>query len=253
MHNIKEKPWLFGSRWAAKAFEDLSTDLSSWIIFGLCNFGIIVFLACIPCVGSIASGIAPLIISGVAMRLIQEKNQYQKIIHFDIVQKELGTNGKELFGLGVLSWGLGFIAIIPLFVVSLGLFSFKLIWIVQELMHNPNNIDMLFLDGNDSIGLIFGLFIGGICTLILLVGAFMATVFAPYLITIKEITSLDAMRYSFKAVQKNPWSMTSLSLWWLIYAIAGFLMCGLGLLVLTPIMQLSIYYAAEDIFNEDIE
>ena len=252
MLNIQEKSWSFGSQWAKAALQELRSDIMNWIIFGLFNIGILLFLSCIPFVGSIGTSIAPLIISGVAMRLIHEKHHNQMPMSFPTVQTELKTNGMELFGLGALSWGLGIVALGPILISIFGLFSMKFFWFVQELLENPSSIDDLpFITDSDITGLVLSLFLGFVGTLVLLVGVFMATVFAPYLITIKKQKTFDAIRLSFKAVHNNPWSITSLSLWWLIYAVAGLLLCCVGIFVMTPLIQLSTYYAAEDIFREE--
>ena len=81
----------------------------------------------------------------------------------------------------------------------------------------------------------------------------MATVFAPYLIVLKGVKTLDAMKLSFSAVRHNPMSITSLSLFWLLYVFGGLLLCGVGILLVGPIIQLSIYFAAEDIFDDSLQ
>ena len=78
---------------------------------------------------------------------------------------------------------------------------------------------------------------------------FMSIVFVPYLIVVENIKFLPAIRLSFSACQKNLWSLTSLSLWWLLISILGILSCCGGYIISIAIMNISTYHMAQKIFT----
>ena len=77
---------------------------------------------------------------------------------------------------------------------------------------------------------------------------FMAFVFAPYLIVVEKEDVVRSLKMSFLACQENLWSLTSISLYWLVLTLVGILTCCLGMLVVGPIITLSTYHLASMIF-----
>ena len=254
MLSIRENPWSSGGQWISRGFKAFRQDFGAWLVFIVCHIGGLIVVSFIPFVGSIATGIAPSIVNGLGMRLMHDRLKSDIPMSFGAIQPELNKTGTELLGLGAINWGLNFVAVMPMLifgffgVIFAGLGGVLLEQISGDLTSMPMPVDETAFV---SMMLIF--FLGFVISLVLLVGVFMATVFAPYLVVLKNIKTIEAIKLSFRAVQKNPWSITSLSLWWFLYALGGVLLCGVGIFLIGPIIQLSIYYAAEDIFDASLE
>ena len=252
MLSIREHRWALGGQWMSKGFQAFRQDIAPWLMFIVCHIGGILVISFIPFVGSIATGILPSMINGLGMRLIHDRVRSDIPMSFGAVQPELQKTGTELFGLGAITWGLNIVAVMPMLVFAvLGLLSAGILGpVMSEIMGQSTHIQGL--DESAIILMFIVFFIGLVMSLVLLVLVFMTTVFAPYLIVVRDIKSIDALKLSFKAVYQNPWSMTALSLWWLLYVFGGLLLCGVGVLLTGPIIQLSIYFAAEDIFDSSL-
>ena len=255
MIGIREWKWSKGGEWMSKGFQAFRQDFGPWIIFIVCHMTTIVLVSFIPFIGSIANGILPSIIKGVGMRLIDDRHRSDIPMSFGAIQPELNQSGTELLGLGALNWGLNFVATLPIIVVGIGgaiAAGLGSAFITTVFSGQLGSVPMSIEDGT-LVLILIAFFIGLVITLVLLVGVFMATVFAPYLIVLKGVKTLDAMKLSFNAVRQNPMSITSLSLFWLLYVFCGLLLCGVGILLVGPIIQLSIYFAAEDIFDDSLQ
>ncbi|MGC6506913.1 MAG: BPSS1780 family membrane protein [Myxococcota bacterium] len=254
MISIRQLTWSNGGEWMSKGFRAFRQDFSSWLIFIVCHLGTILFVSMIPFVGSIVNGIVPSIIKGIGMRFIDDRHRSDIPMRFGAIQPELTKTGTELFGLGAINWGLNFVATLPVLVAGIGsvlaagLGGALMSTVSGEFSSMPTSMDEGAL-----VLVMVCIFIGLVITLVLLVGVFMGTVFAPYLIVLRGVKTIEAIKLSFSAVLKNPWSITALSLYWLLYVFGGLLMCGVGVLLIGPIIQLSIYFAAEDIFEASLE
>jgi uncharacterized membrane protein len=78
-----------------------------------------------------------------------------------------------------------------------------------------------------------------------------STWFAPALIVLHDIGTVDAMKASFQGCWKNWSSMLVYSLLGFVVLIVSLIPFGLGLLVALPMFQASIYTSYRDIFVED--
>lgn len=252
MVSIKSHPWRSGGIWAQKGFNAFKDNPGPWLIFAVCNFFAIIAVSFIPFVGSIASSILPSIVNGLAMRLIEDHQKSNTAMSFDVLSPELSRKGTDLLGLGAINWGLNILAAMPMVVIIfIAVMATGLLGPLMSEISGGRGLS--YLDETALVVVLLVGFVGFVISLVLLVLVFMATVFAPYLIVLKNLKMVDSLKLSFKAVQKNPWSITAISLWWLLFLICGFLLCGVGIIFTGPIIQLSIYFMAEDIFETSPE
>jgi hypothetical protein len=76
----------------------------------------------------------------------------------------------------------------------------------------------------------------------------MATYYAPALVALQGLSPLDAMKNSFLGATKNVLPYIVYSMVLTFFALLGALPCGLGLLVLFPVMFAAIYTSYRDVF-----
>jgi hypothetical protein len=255
--NIVSKEWRYGRISAMKAVDGFKAQWAGWLAFSVIQFFSLLILSFIPFVGTFASSIVPTMFNGVGLRFMDNYERKSEEMSFELAKNALQKDGVELLGLGALQWGMGIIGVAPLIVIAIaGVFIAIGGNAFTELVNSGSIQGGSLNGGMDEATLVIILvcyFVGFVLTLCLLLLIFMMTVFVPYLIVIRGQKVIPSIKLSFKAAHRNPWSITALSLWWLLFSFAGILMCGVGILLLGPIINLSLYYLGSEIFDGPIE
>jgi len=98
-----------------------------------------------------------------------------------------------------------------------------------------------------------GALIALLVAMALLIPLLMAYWFAPALVVLRNMTAMDAMKLSFLGSLRNMWPF-------LIYGVIAFILMmiamipfGLGMLILVPVLNASIYLGYKDIFPAEAE
>ncbi len=98
------------------------------------------------------------------------------------------------------------------------------------------------------VGAMGGMLVALLVALALLVPLLMAYWFAPALVVLRNMTAMDAMKLSFVGCLRNMWPF-------LVYGVIAFILMmiamipfGLGMLILVPVLNASIYLGYKDIF-----
>ena len=98
-----------------------------------------------------------------------------------------------------------------------------------------------------------GMLTGLLAASALLIPLLMAYWFAPALVVLRNLTAIEAMKLSFVGCLRNIWPF-------LVYGVIAFVLMmlamipfGLGMLVLAPVLNASIYLGYKDIFPAEVE
>jgi uncharacterized membrane protein len=103
------------------------------------------------------------------------------------------------------------------------------------------------------VGAMGGMLVALLVALALLVPLLMAYWFAPALVVLRNMTAMDAMKLSFVGCLRNIWPF-------LVYGVIAFILMmiamipfGLGMLILVPVLNASIYVGYKDVFPAESE
>lgn len=110
----------------------------------------------------------------------------------------------------------------------------------------------LTMQGAEPIGVMQGA-MGGmlgvvLLALVLLVLLLMAYWFAPVLVTLGNVTAMNAMKLSFFGCLRNMWPFMLFGLIAFILMMLAMIPFGLGMLILVPVLNAAIYLGYKDIF-----
>lgn len=255
--NVVSKEWRYGRISAMKALDGFKAQWVGWLAFSVIQFFSLLILSFIPFVGTFASSIVPTMFNGIGLRFMDNYERKSEEMSFELAKNTLQKDGVELLGLGALQWGMGVIGVAPLIVIAIGGVFFAIGSNAFIELLNSGSLQGGGMNGGMDeatlVALLLCYFLGLVVTLCLLLLIFMMTVFVPYLIVIRGLKVIPSIKLSFKAAHRNPWSITALSLWWLFFTFLGVLMCGVGVLLVGPIINLSLYYLASEIFEGPLE
>ena len=216
-----------GTHWLASGWRTFRAQPGTWILIGIVLIVIAVVLAIIPILGNLAlSLLTPVFLAGLmlACRKAASGGTAEVGDVFAGFQKNVGS----LLLVGV-------IGLVLIIVVSI-----------------PAALIIVFAGGfgaSQSIGgFTFGMLIGALVFLALVIPIQMALWFAPALVVIQGFSAGQALGQSFRACLKNIIPFLVYGLILLVLAIVASLPLALGWLVLAPVAMASIYAAYRDIF-----
>jgi uncharacterized membrane protein len=251
MYNISSQSWSAGSESVSLAWKTYKEQIGAWVLFYICIIGINLFCSLIPYVGTLLSSFSGIILGGVFVGAIHNYVVHKKDFSTDMISEIVEEHINDLVKLGALSVGFWFLfyfcalfAVGGIFIATIGLSSLD--------FSSPDDfvrvIENIFSDQTMALILLTAGFF--ILSLFLIFGVlyFMAFVFAPYLIIVEKEEVFRALTMSFTASQNNMWSLTSISLWWILLSFIGVITCCFGLLVTGPMITISTYYLATMIF-----
>ncbi len=107
------------------------------------------------------------------------------------------------------------------------------------------------LEGLDDLTVALAILLGCAVMMLLLIPLVMLVLFAAPLVFFHRVPAWEALKLSLRACWLNIWSLS----WWgliaLLLLLLGTLMLLVGLLVILPVLQYSLYMAYRDIFLHD--
>lgn len=228
-----------GMRWISQAWTLFKARPGLWVGMGLVWLVAIMLLSLIPGASLLVNVGLGVITAGWIIGAYElDENQDLRFEHlFAGFQRNVG----QLLLLGLLYFAAIFVMVLIAMVV------------VMIFGGLAGGLDLLRHGGDSAslgAGLVLGILLGSLVFLALIVPAVMAIWFAPALVALNDMPAIDAMKLSFKACMANlvPFLLYGLVLMGLM--VLAILPCGLGLLVLLPLMYITYYTSYRDVLTE---
>jgi uncharacterized membrane protein len=222
-----------GWAWIVSGFELFKKNPGVWIVMMIILFAIVVVLAFIPLLGSIATALLlPVFTGGIMLGCRSlSRNGTLEINHLFAGFKSQTGN---LVVLGALALAGSIVAMLPMiFIVGAGMFFGA---------SRGDTAGMAAMGGSFMIAWLVTM------SLILLV--YMALWFAPALVMLRGAAPVAALKLSFAACLKNVVPFLIYGIVVMVLSIVAVIPLGLGLLVLGPVLAASVYTAYQDIFGD---
>jgi uncharacterized membrane protein len=225
-----------GVDWLTQGWDLFKKNPGVWIAIVVIIAAILIFLAFIPFVGTLASYLLyPVFIGGLMLgcHCLAQGGQFG----IDTLFAGFKRNTGNLVLIGVFY-------VVGMFVIA-GVTALMLLLTAGGALLSAGKVPeggaLMMLSGAALMVVLIGL--------ALMVPLIMAFYFAPPLVVLRDVAPFDAMKASFSACLKN-------FLPFLIYGVVGFVLCliaaipfGLGFLVLGPVLIGSNYTSYMDIFE----
>jgi len=239
--------------WISKGWTLFKLQPVPWLLLGaallLCL--IVVFVvALIPILGSLVQMVVqfgmifvmPAILAGFYMAMDRVNRGEQ--IEFGQLFGGFRTNFGQLVMVGLLNFGASMIFGI-IFAIGIGIVVASTIGLGAFTGQSGGNMDAF---GVVAIVLI------AILVLFAIVAGFVINMlfwFAPMLVAMNNMTAVDAVKLSWKASKLNFGGYLVYMLLTMLLVLAGYITCGLGLLVVMPVLVGASYSAYREIFYGD--
>lgn len=234
-----------GWGWIADGFKYFTSSPAIWIVNIIILFVIVMVLAFIPLIGSLATYILSPIFTGGLMLgcAAQDRGEPLTVGHlFEGFQKNTGS----LAMLGVLYM----VAAIVIFAIIMGL--------VMALGGGSGLFSMMTEAGMGAGGaspeemqqMSAGLVIAVLIAAALFIPVIMAYYFAPALVVHHDLGAIEAMKLSFRGCLRNILPFLVYGIIAFVLAIVATIPLGLGWLVLMPVLMAAIYVGYKEIFTE---
>ena len=256
MYDISSQSWSAGSASISEAWNTFQEQIGTWIMMYVAIIGINMFCSLIPYVGTLLSSFSGIILGGIFVGVIHNYVAHQKVFSSELVTEIVDEHINAFVKLGALSMGFWFLFNFGFLFAIGGVFiSVVGVGFLEDVMNtsSPDEISRLFenllLDETVAVAILSTVFFAIAVGLIVAVLYFMAFVFAPYLIIVKKENVIRALTMSFAASQQNLWSLTSISLWWILLGFVGVITCCVGFLATGPVITISTYYLASKVFT----
>ena len=251
---LHSHPFSQGILWLEQAKDCFKKTPGIWVLLFFCESLFTTLAAFIPMVGMLLSPILRAILEGSLMMTANAQHHTLHQPQFEDLMRSKNKFGGTLAGTGVFYSILNTFAIMPGLLLSL--FALFLLFgpaLAKVTNHGTDLSYLIHYIDSDMAGVSMIVFTGGLTLgLVGLALVWMTMVFTPFLICLRNQSLTQAMKASFFACNKNLWSLTSLCLGWLVLIFGGVLTLGIGLLLAVPMIRLSIYTAACDIFQPPV-
>jgi len=224
-----------GIDWWGKAWKLLTRDALIWVVMAVLFMVIMIVLGFVPLLGSIAASVLLPVFVGSWM-LAARKVQGGAALEVGDLFLGFKDQVKPLLVLGALFFAVS--VVIALIGGALGMSA------VMGLMMGGSR----YTTG----GTMAALGAGMLALLVMVVLGFLAAMamwFAPALVVLRGIAPVDALKASFAANLKNIVPFLVYSVIGFVASIVASIPFGLGWLVLTPVMLLSLYVSYQDVFG----
>jgi hypothetical protein len=227
-----------GWGWIAEGFGYFRESWGVWLAIVVVWMVITIALSVIPIVSLLVSVLSPIFMGGMMLGLrAQDDNTGPEFMHlFAGFQERLGplaaVGGWYLLG-GLL---IGIISV----VVVLGFGGMDVLQAAGNAQGNVQNIDP------EALG--SGMLISVLVVVMLSIPLLMAFWFAPALVALHDIGSLQAMVLSFRGCLRNIVPFLVYGVVMIVLGVIASIPLLLGWLVLSPVLIASIYVAYKDIF-----
>ena len=251
MIRIKRHSFTKGWVWIQEAWLILKKDLLLWAMVCMGAFLTVFFCNVIPILGALLGALCKFVLDGSIMLMVKEASEEDKKPDLSRLFCAYSLRGKPLIYAGLAEWVLNKAATAPVavfFVTKLSSVFSKILLIAkgdksvaQELIFDlTSNFSEYFTFGMSAM--LFSMF--------LFVSVWTSFAFAAYLITVKKQDGIwEVMKASFSAFSINAMSLTVMCLLWVVLVFLSFITLGLGAVVAIPLIQISMYTSAKDIFR----
>jgi len=228
-----------GFQWISEAFELFKKSPGIWIVIFIINMVIMWVLGLVPYAGSLAGYLlAPLFSAGyaIACQTVVDSRPLEIGALFAGFNKRPG----RLFALGGFYAG----AIVAVVGVVLAI-SFSSLKPIME-----GAFGKALSRGELDPALLMPLIIAGGVAVVLMVPVSMAMYYAPALVALNDLGPGEALKASFLGATKNVLPFLVYSMVTMVLALLALIPCGLGLLVLMPVLMAAVYTSYRDVFYE---
>lgn len=222
-----------GWAWIVSGFELFKKAPGIWVVIMIILFAIVMVLAFIPLLGSIATALLLPVFTGGLMLGCQSlaRGGTLEINHLFAGFK---TQTGNLVVVGALALGASIVAMLPMIVImGAGMFFGA---------SRGDTAGMAAMGGTFMIA--------WLVTMALMVLVYMALWFAPALVVFRGSAPVAALKQSFAACLKNVVPFLIYGIVVMVASIIAAIPLGLGLLVLLPVISASIFTAYQDIFGD---
>ena len=222
-----------GWAWIVSGFELFKKAPGIWIVIMIILFVIVLVLAFIPLLGSIATALLLPVFTGGLMLGCQSlaRGGTLEINHLFAGFK---TQTGNLVVLGAMALGASIVAMLPMIVImGAGMFFGA---------SRGDTGGMAAMGGSFMLA--------WLVTMALMVLVYMALWFAPALVVFRGAAPVAALKQSFAACLKNVVPFLIYGIVAMVASIIAAIPLGLGLLVLLPVLSASIFTAYQDIFGD---
>lgn len=220
--------------WLAKGWSHFKRNPFAWMLALVVLFILAVVVSLLPFVGVILLNLfTPLISAGffIGCRAQDDGDDFTVGHLF----AGFSNNAGQLVLVGVIYFG----AMIVLTIVMMGSF-FGLVGMQSMAYQDPE----MMMSMMTSPGFIIALLLAPL----LFIPVMMAYLFAPALVALNDLKAWEAMKLSFSGCWKNLLPLTVWGLIAMLLAIIGSIPFGLGLLIVMPMLNASLYAAYQDIY-----
>jgi hypothetical protein len=226
-----------GAAWLTEGWDLVKGNVGSWILICILYALFAVVVSIIPIVGQLAFPlIAPMFSAGLYLgcRDVREGREFGVAHLFEGFKHASGllVIGLVHFAQALVLGGVGLI------VGAGGAFNTKMPFAVTP--GRAPDLSML-----QPLAIFFA------AAVLLSIPVSMATYYAPALVAIRRMPPLAALKNSLLAASKNVLPFIVYCLLAGLFSIAAALPCGLGFLVLVPVMIASVYVGYRDVFYGD--
>jgi hypothetical protein len=232
-----------GFQWISEAFELFKKNAGIWIVMFIVHMVIMWVLGLVPYVGSIVGWVlTPVFAAGYVLgcQALEESRPLEIGALFAGFNKQQG----RLFAIGGFYAG-GIIVAAGAF-LGIGWSSFAPFFteMVSKGMKGGE------MDPAMIASIFPPLLLGGAVMMVIMIPVHMAIFYAPALVTIAGLGPGDALKSSFLAASKNVLPYIVYTLVAGVLALLALIPCGLGLLVMVPVLMAVPYTSFRDVFYE---
>jgi uncharacterized membrane protein len=231
-----------GWQWIAGGFALFRKNPPIWIALFVIYFLIVIVVSIIPVVGPLVMTLlAPVFTAGfmLACRSVEAGEE----LELGYLVAGFKHNTGQLVTVGGL-YLVGSIIILGLMMMSGGGAILGSAALGQMQGIEPNEV---------MVGAMGGMLIALLVALALLIPLLMAYWFAPALVVLRNMTAMEAMKLSFIGCLRNIWPFLVFGVIAFILTMIAMIPFGLGMLVLVPVLNASIYLGYKDIFPAEPE
>jgi hypothetical protein len=231
-----------GWRWIVDGFALFKKNPPIWIALFVAYFLIVIVVSIIPVVGPLVMTLlAPVFTAGfmLACRGVEKDEE----LELGYLVAGFKHNTGQLVTVGGL-YLVGSITILGLMMMSGGGAILGSAALGQMQGVEPNEV---------MVGAMGGMLIALLVAMALLIPLLMAYWFAPALVVFNNMTAMEAMKRSFFGCLRNIWPFLVYGLIAFVLMMIAMIPFGLGMLILVPVLNASIYAGYKDIFPAEAE
>lgn len=231
-----------GWQWIAQGFGLFKKNPPIWIALFITYFLIVIVVSIIPVVGPLVMTLlAPVFTAGfmLACRDIEAGEE----LELSYLIAGFKHNTGQLVTVGGM-YLVGSITILGLMMMGGGGAILGSAALGQMQGAEPTEV---------MVGAMGGMLIALLVALVLLIPLLMAYWFAPALVVLRNMTAMEAMKHSFYGCLRNIWPFLVYGLIAFVLMMIAMIPFGLGMLILVPVLNASIYVGYKDIFPAEPE